>query len=256
MKLRQTTPRDGLRWMLAGVSRLRAAPMALTGLFAAAMFTLSLLLGLPGLGGLLVAALMPALTAGWHEVGRAMQSGEMPRLTQLLAPLRGPARPTLLGLGLLHAFGAWMLLALGDLLDPGMAEAWEAFHDSEAASDAMLATVATLQQGMVLRAALLIPLVLLFWHAPVVATRTQAGLAKSLFVSATATLRHLGAMVVYGLCWIGADLLLSAVLAALVTLLGLGPAGMVLVMPAALMFSAAFYASLQASIDGCIDFEN
>ena len=34
MKLRQTSPRDGLRWMMTGLTRLRAAPMALSGLFA------------------------------------------------------------------------------------------------------------------------------------------------------------------------------------------------------------------------------
>ena len=61
MKLRQTSPRDGLRWMMTGLTRLRAAPMALSGLFAMVMLLLSLLLGLPWVGPLLVALLLPKL---------------------------------------------------------------------------------------------------------------------------------------------------------------------------------------------------
>ena len=67
MKLRQTSPRDGLRWMMTGLTRLRAAPMALSGLFAMVMLLLSLLLGLPWVGPLLVALLLPALGAGWYQ---------------------------------------------------------------------------------------------------------------------------------------------------------------------------------------------
>ena len=37
--------------------------------------------------------------------------------------------------------------------------------------------------------------------------------------------------------------------------LGLGQAAMLLVLPGAMVFSGAFYASLKASIDGCIDFD-
>ena len=36
---------------------------------------------------------------------------------------------------------------------------------------------------------------------------------------------------------------------------GLGQAAMLVVLPGALLFSAAFYASLQGSIDGCLDLD-
>ncbi|MDQ5896155.1 MAG: hypothetical protein QG612_241 [Pseudomonadota bacterium] len=255
MKLCQTTPRDGLRWMLAGLARLRRAPMALGGLFALVMLILSMLLGLPWVGPLLMVLLLPALHAGWYEVGRVLQDGGTPGPAHLFAPLRQPARKVLLQLGALQAVLAWLLMALGDLIDPGMSDAWDLFRDSEAGDGAMIEAVATLQQGMVLRAALLAPLLLAFWHAPAVALRTGAGAAKALFVSLTASGRHLGAFVVFALAWIGADLVLSAALAAVVGVLGLGAIGTVLVLPAALMFSAAFYASMQVSIDACIDFE-
>ena len=58
------------------------------------------------------------------------------------------------------------------------------------------------------------------------------------------------------LAWLGADLMMSALLGALVGLLGLGAIGMVLVLPAVLLFSAGFHVSMQASVDGCIEFED
>jgi hypothetical protein len=52
-----------------------------------------------------------------------------------------------------------------------------------------------------------------------------------------------------------ADLVLSLLLAGLLAGLGLGQAAMLLVLPGAMVFSGAFYASLKASVDGCIDFD-
>jgi hypothetical protein len=102
---------------------------------------------------------------------------------------------------------------------------------------------------------LMLPLVLTLWHAPMVIVRTGAGVGKALFISATATWRNLGAFVVYGVAWLLADLVLSLLLAGLLAALGLGQLAMVLVLPGAMVFSGAFYASLKASVDGCIDFD-
>ena len=79
--------------------------------------------------------------------------------------------------------------------------------------------------------------------------------ARSLFISATACWRNLGAFVVYGLCWLLADLLMSIVLSGLLSVLGLGQMSIILIMPAALLFSAAFYTSLRGTVEGCIDFD-
>jgi len=57
-------------------------------------------------------------------------------------------------------------------------------------------------------------------------------------------------------CWALADLVLSLLLAGLLAALGLGQVAMLLVLPGAMIFSGAFYASLKASVDGCIDFED
>ena len=256
MKLRVATPRDGVQWMLSGVHLARQHPLGLAGLFGLQIFALALLLGLPWIGPVLVAALLPALSAGWVEVTTALQAGGRPQPAQWIGPLRSSARPALLRLGGLNALASFVLLMLADLIDPGMAEAWATMRDSETSAEDTLNAIGALQQGMVLRAVLLVPLALTFWHAPVLLVRTGASLGKALFVSANASWRNLGAFVVFGVCWLVADLVLSLLLAGLLAALGLGQAAMLLVLPGAMLFSGAFYASLKASVDGCIDFED
>jgi hypothetical protein len=255
MKLRVATPRDGLQWMLSGVRLARQQTLGLAGLFGMMVFGLALFLGLPWIGPILVAMLLPALTAGWVDAAAAVEAGGRPLPSHLIGPLRSPARTALLQLGGLNALASFVLLLLADALDPGMADAWTVMRDSETSAEATLDAIGALQQGMVLRAVLLLPLVLTIWHAPVIMVRTGAGLGKALFVSATASWNNLGAFVVYGVCWVVADLVLSLLLAGLLAALGLGQMAMVLVLPGAMVFSGAFYASLKASVDGCIDFE-
>lgn len=256
MKLRVATPRDGLQWMLSGVRLARQQTIGLAGLFGLMIFGLALFLGLPWVGPLLVAVLLPALSAGWVEAAAAVQAGGRPLPSHLIGPLRSAARPTLLRLGGLNAAATFVMLLLADALDPGMTDAWTVMRDNDTTAEATLDAITALQEGMVLRAVLLLPVVLTIWHAPVIIVRTGASLGKALFVSATASWRNLGAFVVYGVCWVLADLVLSLLLGGLMAALGLGQAAMLLVLPGAMIFSGAFYASLKASVDGCIDFED
>ena len=255
MKLRVASPRDGLQWMLSGVHLARQQTLGLASLFGLMVFGMALLLGLPWIGPVLVAVLLPALSAGWVDAAAAVQAEQRPLVTHLIGPLRSTSRAALLQLGAVNAAGSFLLLLLADALDPGMADAWTTMRDSETSADATLDAIGALQQGLVLRAVLMLPLVLTLWHAPMVVVRTGAGVGKALFISATATWRNLGAFVVYGVAWILADLVLSLLLAGLLTALGLGQLAMVLVLPGAMVFSGAFYASLKASVDGCIDFD-
>jgi hypothetical protein len=256
MKLRVATPRDGLQWMLSGVRLARQQPIGLAGLFGMMAFGLALFLGLPWVGPLLVAMLLPSLSAGWVDAATAVQAGGRPMPSHLIGPLRSAVRPTLLRLGGLNAAASFVLLLLADALDPGMADAWSIMRDNDTTAEATMDAITALQEGMVLRAVLLLPLVLTLWHAPVLIVRTGASLGKALFISATASWHNLGAFVVYGLCWVLADLVLSLLLSGLMAALGLGQAAMLLVLPGAMIFSGAFYASLKASVDGCIDFED
>lgn len=255
MKLLTASPLQGVRWARAGLTQLLGQPLAHAAMFGVMAFGLGLLLSLPWIGPVLALALVPALNAGWVHASTLALRGE--RLTPLVlfAPLRSAQRSKLLQLGGLHAAAALLMFALASLIDPDFASQWNLALGSTEADDEITArAVSAVQQGLLLRLLLLLPVLLAFWHAAVIIDRTGAGLAKALFASYLATLRNLGAFVVYGLTWVGADLLLSTVVGGLLGLLGQSALAVLVVVPSSMLFSAAFFASIHASVHGCIEF--
>ncbi len=266
MKLRQASFRDGIGWMIEGMRTWRSQPVGLTAQFALMVLGLGMLLGVPTLGPWLVAALMPALSAGWVHTVTPAPDGSMRRagLLPLLTPLLSPRRNRLLLLGLIYAAGVMGILALVNQWDTGLDAAWDVIQSDASSSatkedpardEAVLQAMQTLQLGMLMRAAALVPLALLFWHAPVIIHRENASVGKALFGSAMASVRNLGAFGAYALAWGTADALLSLVLGAGLALLGLQKVAFVIGIPVAMAFTAAFYASLRASVNGCLELD-
>ena len=252
MKLRNARARDGLAWTLDGLRWLKRQPLHLTGLFGVMLFSLALLSQLPLVGAVLVTALLPAMTAGWvHTVEQMRRHDARATPGLLFAPLleAGPRRLTLLKLGLAHGLCVLVLLGLIDLLDPAFGQTWQDMGDAstdQARTEAMQAV----QIGMLWRQLILVPISLVFWHAPVLIHRDDMPLGKALFASAVATLRNTGAFVAYGASWLG----ISAVIVGVLTLLASPQLVLLVAVPLAMLMSAAFYASLHATVHGCIDF--
>lgn len=266
MRLRQAPAREGVEWMRSGVEQWRRQPMALTSQLALMVLSLGMLMGLPWIGLVLVLTLLPALSAGWvHTIEHIQPTASGPRvsLRLLLAPLLSPARSRLLMLGTLYAAAVLGVLTLVNALDPSMLEAWDLLNTDppadasarEAHEQSLARALGSLQQGMLLRVLALTPVALAFWHAPVILHRENASVAKALFGSTLASLRNLGAFGVYALCWGLADAVVSLVLGGGLAMLGLQSVAMVVALPVGLMFSTAFYASLHATVHGCLTWE-
>lgn len=257
MKLRSAPPLEGLQWARAGLLQLLRQPLQHAAMFGLMAFSLALLLSLPWIGPMIALALLPALNAGWVHASDCVQRGESITPLRLLVPLRSARRNQLLQLGALHAFAALLMFGLAGLLDPEFADQWNlAITGSQADDEITARAVAAVQQGMLLRALLMVPVMLLFWHAPTIIHRTGASVGKALFGSAMATLRNLGGLAVYLLAWIGADVLLSAVIGGLLGLIGQSALSVLVVVLGSMLFSAAFFASIRACVYGCIEFDD
>ena len=261
MRLRTAPALEGLQWMRSGLILLRRETLSHVAWAGFMLFGLGLLLGIPRIGPLLALALMPTLCAGWVAGTEQLLSGIRPLPIGLLAPLRAAStRRRLLLLGSLHALGAVLLFVLADQLDPGFQAQLQVAFESQpgAAADpaAQNAALGAVQAGMLLRLAMMVPLTLLFWHAPVIVHLTDAGVGKALFASALASLRNLRAMTLFGLGWFVVNVVVSAVLGVVIPLLGSGDLAALLIVPVLLAFTAAFYASLHASVHGCLIFDN
>ena len=263
MHLRTAPALEGLQWMRSGLILLRREALSHVAWAGFMLFGLGLLLGIPRIGPILALALMPTLCAGWVAGTEQLLRGVRPPPLGLIGPLlhSSSVRRRLLLLGSLHALAAVLLLVLADLIDPGFqAQLQVAFESQPGAtpetSAAQNAALSAVQTGLLLRLALMVPLSLLFWHAPVIVHLTDSGVGKALFASALASLRNLRAMTLFGLGWFCVNVMVSVALGMLIPLFGSGDLAAVLIVPVLLAFTAAFYASLYASVHGCLIFDS
>jgi hypothetical protein len=278
MKLLTVPAARGVHWMRGGFRVFMKQPLAFTALFMAFLFAVLVLLSLPGFGGLLGLVLMPAATVGFVLASETIEAGRTPSPAVLAAGLRGPRarRVAMLQVGVAYALCAFVAAWLADVIDAGFYEGLADYHrrmaEFMAQADAARATPPDpaqpappgptelqppgdeLMGGLLLRLLLPIPLTLVFWHAPVIVYRTGVGAAKAVFASALACWRNRAAFAVYGLSWVVLLMLSGLLTLALLSLVGQQRFAVVLSIPAVLMFSTAFYASLYFTVVDCFDF--
>jgi hypothetical protein len=146
------------------------------------------------------------------------------------------------------------VIALSDSVDGGKFEALQdalaAGKEDPAAIAARLAD-AQLQIGMLVRFGLATLLSLPFWHAPALVHWGAQSVGKALFFSTMACWRNIGAFTVYALTWGGVVLVFGMLANLFAALLPDGSLIALAAVPAALLFSTVFYASLYFTFSDC-----
>ncbi|HVZ45873.1 MAG TPA: BPSS1780 family membrane protein [Ramlibacter sp.] len=210
MKLNIVPARTGILWVKLGIQTFLRQPLALAGLFFMFFMVFILLSAVPTIGPLLAMVLMPAATLGMMAASRQASEGRFPMPSVLLSAfqagqLRGRA---MLVLGTIYAAA---LLVLFFSVAPFMGP--DAADPQGGTVDAALGRLST---GVFVYALLQLPLAVLFAHAPALVHWHGLGPAKSLFFSAVAFWRNLGAFAVFGVTWfvflMGVSLALNLVL--------------------------------------------
>ena len=200
--------------------------------------------------------LLPLGSLGFMVATQTALAGRFPLPRAFLAPLR-TGRPRLLAifkLGLAYAVATFLIMWLSDLVDGGALDAlMEALPASQTTPEVVAARLADprLEAGMLLRLGLAALLSVPFWHAPALVHWGGLTWGKALFFSTVACWRNKAAFAVYSLTWI-AVVLVFALLANLVFgLFGQIQLMALAAMPASLIFSTVFYASLYFTFTGC-----
>ncbi|MEO7335791.1 MAG: BPSS1780 family membrane protein [Caldimonas sp.] len=256
MKLQLVPARQGIRWVRQGFAIFVRQPMGFAGLFASFLFIVFVLTLLPVVGPVLLLGLLPLGSLGFMIATRHALDGRFPLPPVFVEPLR-TGRPKLLSivkLGLLYAAATGSILWVCDLIDGGALDAlMEAQASAKSTPDVIAARLADprLEIGVLLRFCLLGLLSVPYWHAPALVHWGGLGFGKALFFSTVACWRNKGAFLVFSLTWF-AVLMIFAMLANL--LFGIfGRAQLVpfVAMPASLVFSTVFYASLYFTFQDC-----
>jgi hypothetical protein len=212
---------------------------------------------LPFVGGLLVLMALPLASLAFLLATQAIEHDRVPLPGVFFAPMAtDPARRFgLIQLGLAYAVASFALVWFTDLLDGGTFEALQQAlssdrPESREAVETLLADP-QLQTGLVARAVLAAMLAIPFWHAPALVHWGGQGVMQALFSSTLACWRNKGAFIAYGAAWV----VVVGVFVMLVNLLAIlfrePVAVTAVVMPAALLFSTVFYASLYYTFVDC-----
>lgn len=238
MKLNIVPARTGIQWVKLGVQTFFRQPLALSGLFFMYMAAVLVLGAIPFLGAVVVVVLMPAATLGMMVATEQASQGRFPMPTVLLSAFRaGKQRArAMLVLGVIYAVILIGITLIASLLFAGGA----GIEATPGAAGA--APQVQVKPGFLFAMALQLPLVVLFAHAPALVHWHGVSPVKSLFFSAIAFWRNLGAFVTFAAAWLLLLSLIGLALSVLFALFGAVPTPFV--WPVALLVITMMAASM------------
>lgn len=256
LTLLQVPTRQGLQWVRDGIQTFFKRPLALAGLFAMFLFVLLLLAMLPLVGPVLLLGILPLASLGFMLATQAVVQGRFPLPVIAAVPLRTDSkrRFALLQLGFAYALASFLIMAISDAADGGKLSALQdamAKGREGAESVSALLTDGQLRFGIAVRLGLATLLSVPFWHAPALVHWGGQGVLQALFSSTLACWRNKAAFVLYAVAW-GAAIGLFVFASSFIGLVfGAPQLVSVVVMPAVLLFTTMFYASLYFTFVDC-----
>lgn len=258
MKLRQAAPRQGALWVRNGFRIFFRKPVAFAVLFASFLFGGLVFMLVPYVGGALLLVALPLATLGFMLGTQVALKGNSPTAAVFWQPLRvdKARRLALFKLGVIYAASTIAILWLADVVDEGKFDALQQLmaNNKTPIEDIQKRLLdPQLQAGLAVRLGLASLLSLPFWHAPALIHWGAQGWAKAMFFSTVACWRNKGAFAVYGLVWVAVVLLFAALANSLFVALGMPRMVTAAALPAGLMFSTVFYASLFFSFVDCFE---
>jgi MFS family permease len=235
VKLNIVPARTGLLWVKLGMQTFFKQPLALTGLFFMYLAAGLVISQLPFVGPLLGAMLVPAATLGLMAATAEAASGRFPMPTVLVSAFRAGRQRAraMLVLGAIYTAGSVAAGLLGSLI-----------AGPEAAAPAADPQMPQLDPRSIAILFLHAPLVVLFWHAPALVHWHGVAPVKSLFFSAVACFRNLGALIVFGAGWMAVFVAVGFVISTIGMMLGGLAVARSIMTPTALLLVAMFTTSV------------
>jgi hypothetical protein len=220
VKLNIVPARTGIQWVKLGIQTFFKQPLALAGLFFMYMAAVLLLGAIPLIGPVAVVVLMPAATLGMMVATEQAAQGRFPMPSVLLSAFRAGRQRgrAMLVLGVVYAVVIIGITLIAHLFFPGGA----GIEATPGAAGA--APQVQVKPGFLFAMALQLPLIVLFSHAPALVHWHGVTPVKSLFFSAIAFWRNLGAFITFGAAWLFFLSLVGLAMSVLFAIVGAVPA--------------------------------
>lgn len=246
MRAQTVNSSAGWRWLFTGFAIFRRNPPILSLLVVVYWFTVVFLNILPVIGVVAASLVIPGLSVGLMQAARILERGQSPSIQTLYGGLRENTR-TLLALGGLYLVATLAVLGMSTIIDGG-----DLLRYMLASNRAERAAVEdadfTLPALFVM--ILLIPVLMAWWFAPVLAAWHRLTLGRALFFSFIACWMNWRAFVAYGAAVLIVVGVVPGVLLGLLLLLMPGAAGLLsglFMVTMALVVAPAIFASFYAS---------
>lgn len=252
MKLHIVPAKQGLVWVQQGIRTFWRQPLAFTGLFFLFMAWVSVLSMIPLIGAAVALLVLPAASLGLMVATEQAAAGKFPMPTVLMVAFRaGQQRlKAMLTLGLLYAGSFLAVMLISAMVDGG---GFAKVYLANAPITPEVVNDSNFQLAMWLATGLYIPLSMMFWHAPALVHWHGVPPLKSMFFSAVACWRNLGAFAVYLLAWTGVFVVGATVILMVSSALGGNDLTGAVLMPGALLMAAMFFTSVYFSVKDCFD---
>jgi len=252
MKLQIVPAKQGLVWVKQGIRTFWRQPLAFTGLFFLFMAWVSVLSMVPFIGAALALLVLPAATLGLMVATEQAASGKFPMPTVMLVAFRaGQQRlKAMMLLGGLYALSFLAVMAISALVDGG---GFAKVYLANAPITPEVVNDTDFQTAMWLTTIMYVPLSMLFWHAPALVHWHGVPPVKSLFFSAIACWRNLGAFALYLLAWAGVFVAGAMLILLISSALGGNDLSAAVLMPGALLMAAMFFTSVYFSVKDCFE---
>lgn len=250
---------QGFRWVQAGLVLAARQPLGFAGLLGLVFTSALLLFIIPVIGVLVLIGLMPLMWLMFMLASRQAVQGQRIHLPALLQSIRTTfqtphgARHWLV-LGGMYVGMTTLIMVLAGVLGPDLDSFANAMEDLSGATPST-DSASVVMEGMLWRLGLAWPVSLLFWHTPALLNWGNTKPLKAVFFSAVVCWRNLGAFTAYSLGWVGVVLAMGLPLQLLTSLVGTGVFLQALIIAAGMWIMAAFYASLDATVTDCLQFD-
>jgi len=252
MKLQIVPAKQGLVWVKQGIRTFWRQPLAFTGLFFLFMAWVSVLSMVPFIGAALALLVLPAATLGLMVATEQAASGKFPMPTVMLVAFRAgqQRQKAMMVLGGLYALSFLAVMAISALVDGG---GFAKVYLANAPITPEVVNDTDFQTAMWLTTIMYVPLSMLFWHAPALVHWHGVPPVKSLFFSAIACWRNLGAFALYLLAWAGVFVAGAMLILLISSALGGNDLSAAVLMPGALLMAAMFFTSVYFSVKDCFE---
>lgn len=213
------------------------------GLFFMFMAVMSIATLLPFIGSVVALVLLPGATLGLMAASQESMKGNFPMPGVLVSAFRAGTQrlQAMLVLGALYAVGFLLIMGITTLVDGGQFA--RLYLLGGKITDELLNSSDFLA-AMWVALALYVPLSMVFWHAPGLVHWYGVSPVKSLFFSAIACLRNMGAYTVYSLVWLGVFIGVGIALTTVAAVTGNPAMLSVVFLPVAMLVVAMFFTSI------------